>query len=254
MSKESKEELLKAWSDFPNEKPFIAIVDQDIIKKDELVDNKSQGSIRFDFSYLPQPWWGNIDDPKVIILAINPGIHKIPEKEKEENDSTEKLIRDNLNGTPINWLKEGSVTKDWWTQTLNDVIDELKEENKSVENIANKLGVFELFGYHSSKFNSGDYSNIAQVINKEFGSNKTRLPTQEKLFKHLNSLIDASNPPLVVIIWGQKFWKEVIDKLDNNCDKVALIDYIDTVSTRSHYLSKGNLRPIDFKRLKEALD
>ena len=37
----------------------------------------------FRFDFLPQPWWGNIINPKVIVLALNPGIDKT-EKEDEE--------------------------------------------------------------------------------------------------------------------------------------------------------------------------
>lgn len=238
--KETYIKLIKAWSDIPNSSPFIAAIDAK-----EMNLNEGKGNLRnFNFDFIPQPYWGNIINPKVIILTLNPGYYS-----KDDylfNKKHEALFKNNLTQMPsLNWLEmEDSKDRDWWINTIKDFLD----DSITTHDIYEKVGFFEFIGYHSKSFPSKKYQSYLELNKNEFGIEAGILPTQKLMFNHIENLLnqDEGKRPLVAIIWGQKFWLQGIEKLSD-------IDYIDTISTTSHLLSKGNLRPYDFKRLKEKL-
>jgi hypothetical protein len=247
--------LINSWELLEENGRFIAKADQIIIKNIGS-ENFSSGDIKFNFNLKPFPWWGNISEPKIIVLALNPKYEK-NEKDKYEqekhksNCSFEKNLR---NSPTINWLdfneKEGlTVSQKWWKETFNDIIDELIKKHKSKNLIYENIGVFELFGYYSKSLNN--YDSLEKIVNAEFKSAEI-LQTQIALFDHLNFLLKKETPPLVVVIWGQKYWKYKIEGLCRAGDEPG-IDYIDTINTASHALSKNNLRDIDFKRIIQKL-
>ncbi len=245
--------LLNVWVlEDKNKKPFIAKADFKVIKCKLDKDYKSTGAINFDFSLRPQPWWGNIVNPKLVILALNPAL-EFNEKDKGEQQNMELDFINNLESADktINWLKCNNKTtsNDWWKKRLKGVFCEKQELRKIEDNI----GVFELFGYYSPNFKSDKYGNIKSLLKKELGvENDEYLPTQKALFDYLECLIRENNP-LVIIIYGQKYWK-TLKVFDYETAENKYDDYIDTINTRSSFLSKGNLNIRDYKRLKALLD
>ena len=232
-------DLINIWRDIFDTPPFICL--NDLMRTDRDRINK-QSNFRFDF--IPQPFWGNILTPKVIILTLNPGYYS--ERDYQTNELYKQEFIDNLSQRPsLNWfnLKD---TKDyrWWHNAIKDLLD----ENITEKDIYEKVGFFEFIGYHSKSFPSKLYNSYIDLNIEEFGAIKGILPSQKALFKHIDNLLnqEENERPLVAIIWGQKFWLQGIPTLKD-------IDYIDTISTTSHQLSIGNLRPMDFNRLKQKL-
>lgn len=234
------EKLINVWSSVPNEAPYIAVADQEVIDMSKIQTNESQGKLNFKFNYLPQPWWGNIKNPRVIVLLLNPGICKDEDIVEEKYKNS---IRENLKGEKtLNWMTdEKSDSHKWWKSTFNKIT----ESEMLPQVIYEKVGVFELIGYHSKKFASNHYSSIKEMLVEELGLTEDFLPTQRAMFDYLDALIKEVKP-LVVIIWGQKFWIQEVEILKS-------LDYIDTISTASHSLSRGNLREIDFERIRTVL-
>ena len=238
---ETYNKLIGFWSNIAANKPYVAIEDEKVIDPSYLSVDSTEDKTAFRFDFLPQPWWGNIKNPTVIVLALNPGIDKA-EKEDEEEHKDKILL--NLKGQDtINWIAEGNSSgHKWWKNTFKEIIKTGLIEHDA---IYKKIGVFELIGYHSEKFNSGAYETLEQMLQAKLGVKSGLLPTQKAMFSHLSYLIKVVKP-VVVIIWGQKFWRKYVDGLDG-------YDYIDTVNTASHSLSIGNMRKIDFDRIVNAL-
>lgn len=233
--------LINIWSDITVEEPYIAKEDKKVIDPSFITVKRTEDVTAFRFDFLPQPWWGNIINPKVIVLALNPGIDKT-EKEDEKKYRDEILL--NLSGQDtINWMSEGSSSgHKWWKDTFKEII----QKGSIDQNIIyKKVGIFELIGYHSKKFDSGNYETLEKMLEAKLGVKTGLLPTQNAMFNHLSYLIKKYKP-VVVIIWGQKYWRKYVDGLDG-------YDYVDTVNTASHNLSIGNMRKIDFDTIVNAL-
>lgn len=238
---ETFRKLIDAWKGSSDEQPYISTADKKVIDFNKIVDNKSSGRFNFEFQFLPQPWWGNIRKPEVIILALNPGVDNT--EEYDEKNFKEEIIRNLLGEHTLNWMTEDdSSAHRWWKMTFKDLIE---KGDIAPEEIYKKVGIFELVGYHSESFRSDDYSTLEKMMKNELGLKEGVLPTQQALFDHLNFLIKEYKP-IVVIIWGQKFWRKKISLLES-------YDYIDTINTASHSLSIGNMRKIDFDRIVKAL-
>lgn len=235
------EKLIDIWSDITSIEPYMANTDKKEIDEKYIAIKKIDDRTAFRFDFLPQPWWGNIKNPDVIILALNPGIDNT-EKEDEEKYKDKILL--NLNGhDTINWMSDGNSSgHKWWKDTFKDII---QMGTIDQDTIYNKVGVFQLIGYHSEKFNSGDYETLEKMLKAKLGVKSGLLPTQIAVFNHLSYLIKEYKP-VVVIIWGQKFWRKYVGGLDG-------YNYIDTVNTASHRLSIGNMRKIDFETIIKAL-
>lgn len=238
---ETLERLVNIWTDITENEPYLAKEDEKVIDARCLSVQKTDDLTDFRFDFLPQPWWGNIENPCVIVLALNPGID---ETEKEDEEKYKDKILLNLKGKDtINWMSEGkSSGHKWWNNTFKEII---QKGSIDQDNIYKKVGVFELIAYHSEKFNSGGYETLEKMLEKKLGVKSGLLPTQYALFDHISYLIKEIKP-IVVIIWGQKFWRKHVDGLDG-------YNYIDTVNTASHSLSAGNMRKIDFDTIVKAL-
>jgi hypothetical protein len=235
MSVTTLKELLDVWSIRKREDSYLSKSDDEFFSKYGIsIPEKSD----FIFDLFPKPWWGNIKNPKIIVLSINPKFsgHEDYEIDKKYLDNLEKNIQGR---SSLNWFNmDNTIGCKWWYDTFKNIIE---DDDIETEKIFKNTGFFELFPYHSKKFRSGDYKNMKNFIKKEFGIEKL-LPTQKALYNHVNDLLASEDKPLVIILWGQKFWREEVENLN-------AIDYIDTVSTSSHSLSYNNLRPIDYKRI-----
>lgn len=237
---DSYNNLINIWSNLSTNPPYIA--KEDLLAMN--LKNNNKVKIDFNFDFLPQPYWGNIKNPKIIILTLNPGFYS--EEDYKTNTVYKTNLLNNLKQQPsLNWF-DLLETKDktWWFNTIKDLLD----DNIALDDIYHKVGFFELLGYHSKSFKAKSYSNLNDLNKVEFGIENGILPSQKAMFDYLESLLsqDEGKRPLVAIIWGQKFWLQALPSLKS-------IDYIDTISTTTHLLSLGNLRPIDFARLKKKL-
>ena len=78
------------------------------------------------------------------------------------------------------------------------------------------------------------------------------LPSQKAVVNHIEELL-KNKDRLLVIIWGQKYWKDLLGLNYSEEKSEDYLDYIDVIHTQSHKLSRNNLRPKDFKRIVDIL-
>lgn len=239
--------LIDSWQELQIEDGLILEKGLDLKTIKEINANKNKKEYKFDFSFVPQPWWGNIKDPKIIILLINPGIIAKEWGDKKENKDLHYKLLDNLKGeNTLDWFseKEEYESRKWWYRTFEKLIG----DGVNLIDIHKKVGVFQLYGYHSEKFYTSNDS--LENINRKRMGYYGILNTQEAMFNYLNKMLtdryDQDNEPLIIIIRGQKYWRKHVKKLD-------AYDYIDTILPVNQELSEGNLRSIDYNRIIERL-
>lgn len=179
----------------------------------------------------PQPWWGNIKDPSVIILALNPSYSPIEDDIEHHQLLKNGFTFDNLrrdegfNGNWLDVMKDYNSTFNWWRATLGDLLT-----YTNTENFNNNVGIFNLCGYRSvsnEKIKSSVFTNINdfsestilsyflrkyndakdKLIDNKIEYNYNYLPTQNALILHLNNLIKDENRH-VIVVWGSGKYKE----------------------------------------------
>lgn len=162
---------------------------------------------------LPQPWWGNIIDPKIIVLALNPSYDPI----NDEND--EKVIRDSLikalkGSQSFSWLNKLQNEKQtetsgykFWSKSLGSLLEGINEEQ-----IIEKIGFFNFVGYHSNPFK--------QIPKRCFKSKSGNLVTTEKLIRYLNLIKEHAD--YVIVLWGYDYWKNA--NLEVEKEKLVIVN------------------------------
>lgn len=196
-----------------------------------LYENKRE-DIKLNLSYfyqthlLPQPWWGNIIDPKVIVLALNPSYDPINDEKDERIPGVIESLNNNLisGQHTMNWFKfqDAEATK-WWMRTLGDSYNK-----NDLDLIYKNVGFFNFCGYHRDSFKNvtqkclikkpsfskglrnfvDTFDDIVRNLsdkNIPFYNDKY-LPTQNAIVLHINKLIRSSKTKNIVVIWGYKEW------------------------------------------------
>lgn len=164
--------------------------------------------LKLDYFYqthlLPQPWWGNIVDPKVIFLSLNPSYDPVIDDEDESYINS--CLKENLKSKTINWFehkyiedrnghKRKTSSFKWWEKRLNGLY--CADNRDDEEKIYNKIGFFQLCGYHSKSYS---------VMKKKCFIKNNQLPTQTAVVDHVKTLMKKD--PYVVVIWGKKEWED----------------------------------------------
>lgn len=160
-----------------------------------------KGILKMEYFYqtdlYPQPWWVNIEEPKVIFLALNPSYDPITDDEDEK--FIKQDLKSNLSNKSFNWFNHKKVILEsrkeretsgfkWWKQTLGDLYDKTNEREK---NIYENIGFFQLVGYHSKIY--------SKLIRKCFKEDYKCFPTQEAIVNHVNKIIKEKDPIVVVL-------------------------------------------------------
>ena len=165
---------------------------------------------------IPHPWFGNINNPEILILGLNPSFTDDDKKDYEfkeeynENEFTEFLIN-NLNFETrednINWLlKSQSNLAKWWKNFFGINIkngEELDDDRfKQIENISYKICILNYFGYNMTILN-----------------NKITLDSHIRLIE--NKEEKFKNVRVIILLWKgtyEKIWKpEFINIIPSNC-------------------------------------
>lgn len=170
--------LLHTWNYRKNN---VSKYDQDILRK----YNKDGIPINLDLSYFyqthlyPDPWLGNIKDPEIIVLALNPSYDPIND-EVDEVKIKNNFLEENLGRKDSdipNWYEDmkGTTTLKWWLKRLESIfqidsnynnnddvesfyeklfLEDLRKNSKEVlkTNLIKKIGIFNLCGYHSKQY------------------------------------------------------------------------------------------------------
>ncbi|MGI6781379.1 MAG: hypothetical protein ACOX56_00865 [Acholeplasmataceae bacterium] len=176
----------------------------------------------------PHPWWGNIENPKVIVLALNPSYDPIDdEKDDIVLGGLYKKAFDDPVQNKINLFAFKSNSTDWWRNKV------FAEEGKEVnpDKIIKNVGVFQILGYRSlsyfkipkkalkteEKLKKDDsfkefidkFQNICESLKLKNKYNDNYLPTQNAMRLHVQSLINEDKDRYVVIVWGKGHWKQL---------------------------------------------
>lgn len=214
---------------------YLLTCDQEILNKetrDKLQDRKND-AYKINFKSIPQPFWGNVTNPKIIILYKNPNI------EMNGIDETYKqaLIENCHLGNFDFFEKENQEFKwennrdfSYWQKHYPFMRDNKDKEDQ----VSQLIGEFEYFPYNSSL-----YKHHTQ---KEY---KGHLPSQKIVFEHISSLL--KDKPLVIIARGVSLWLEAVEELKDYENLMVLS------SPSSGYISKNNLKFMDYKNI-QAFD
>ena len=225
--------------------------DEKLIKK-YYTDCKEEVKVRTDL--YPEPYIGNIEKAKVIILASNPGLKTIIGNKKfncEElkwyntHPEVKDILQQNLVGKvkeyPYYYLNENikkdSPGHDWLEVRTKELQEVCTSKGLSIKQLSERIACIQFFPYHSVK--------IKYL--------KTYLPSQEHNFKLLKWALDSGK--LVICARGATEWNRVLDKyygvtLNNYSENVIYLN-----SYRNIIYSTGNMRnhKIDFDKIIKAL-
>lgn len=213
MSKTTAAELREAWKlkkiffnssiQSLNFDSYISEEDFEHIKEDK----RNEFFNFYQTHVLPQPFFGNIEDPKIVVLAKNPAYDIF--NEVVEFDALKKgyISKHNEDENLINFISNGGndtlfdnefldennncyCTKKWWNTVFKDLLPE-----GGIKKILTKIGIFNLCGYHSRSY----YEFPKYFLKDE----KVCFPTQTALKEHLKQL---PNGTIFIIIWGEPEW------------------------------------------------
>ena len=199
-------------------------------------------SYYFQTHILPQPFFGNLVDPKIIILALNPRYSSKASEEEcvavlnhpEINNDYKKYIE---NIDKVFSVKDGS-TLEWWKKTFKGLFD---KRDVNLQKILKNVAIFNYCGYHSISYNDLPQG----VVNTDDGS---KLPTESAILKYVSKLIeDKDIQPVVIKLWGD-VWNPVLDKLPDNELKQVL--YVNAKCGSNRYIIDGlcKNKQVDFKK------
>ena len=154
--------------------------------------NERRTKNKFMLDYVPEPFFGNIKNPKIILLALNPSYDSNGDKldlevfKKANIDISFSDFLQKIDFCKVN-NQDNSIlpaTTNWWQ---NKVLKGL-----NIEKLAGNIGYFNLIGYHSpyNPFNNDEIICKSQFLVKE----------------HVLNLIEKEKGIKVIIIWGKKNW------------------------------------------------
>lgn len=202
----------------------------DIVKK--FVNNKakkeklSRINPRDDVVLVPQLFWGDFDNPDIVILGKNPSYSEDDEK---DNSNYQTFLKENLefskhknneeftkhkNNKIMNFLSFNSEKEEnfhaieWWKKSFAGTND---FSNK-------KVAVFNLYGYYAKE--SSDV-----LFNKDMAY-KTHIYLDNHI-DDIKELINSENCKAVFILWSKcvNIWSALLgDCFNNNIGKIFVVN------------------------------
>ena len=222
--KNTLENLKKAWDGVTGDvDEMISKADRDYLEHNPNFNKKFIDN--FNFKVHPHPWFGNIENPSIVVLAINPGYSK----NADELDSVifKELLDNNLKMKFTNkgaklfddegvvLSKELSVpfkyssVSNWWEKVFEEVLvnkDTNELDKQMVDSFYSKVAIFNLVGYQSKD---------ADKIGKTYKN----LPTTAAMIEHVKHLDNGER--LFIFVWGEKRWNELGFEV-GKCDKIVV--------------------------------
>ena len=180
---------------------------------------------KYHLEVLPQPYFGNIIKPKVLILGKNPSY--------EDGTHNKEYFNNNDNTDTIAFNKSNKTLKDYIYNLKN--VDFFKPENddnkyfvncawhwwykkvfgenNNFDNFNDNVGIINLCPYHSKRYN--------EIKANQFTERENALRTQIKS-------ILSDRCELIIIVWGYNVWKKFMNSdnelsdLFTNTNKIIL--------------------------------
>ena len=230
------EELLERL--LKNDEGFIYSGDKDIIlDRNNVLEKKGKKDKMFVTSLLPKPYRGNLKDPKLVILSLNPGYKKRVKKTlftllepKYQRQFIEITKENALLEAPyiISPIYEVDDVMDngYWSSRLEDL------KRKGVD--LSKIGLIQYIPYASKQFDSwGDDAKL-----------KTQVFTI-KIIQHLLHETDA----FFLVMRSREQWEKLIGKeMDNYKDQ-----FFYCKNPRCQKISPNNLQEGQYEKIVEKL-
>ncbi len=165
---------------------------------------------------LPQPFFGNIDNPKILFLAKNPSYEDGANNSKyaKNNDITDKNL----------FEKKSDVSLVDYIHNLSKVnfFEKINEENKYFVNCAWYWWQTNVIG-DSNKMNI-DNKNVGFInlnpYHSKYYSEKTPFCLEKALFEQLERISNNQNLELIVVVWGKKTWDKFVNNYSNKYDNL----------------------------------
>lgn len=211
------------WTNISDIPPYIAPIDLPF-----LGNNSAKKNLRFEIP--PDPYIGNLNEAKVVILGLNPGFKDSDLSQHIQNPKFLTIAKENLihkaNPSFFFFNQELSFCggNAWWTRILKPII----KEGISKEILSNKIMCIEYFPYHSKTF---------KTINHI-------LPSQYYSFELVKEAMNRAK--VIVIMRSKKLWLKVIPQLES-------YPYILIKNPRNPVLSPNNMTREEFEKLVKTL-
>jgi hypothetical protein len=222
--------MLNPWLDLPASAPYVLPCDRESLEKlIEKIKAKAVADHAINLDSLPEPFIGNPDSAKVILLSLNPG-DSPDDKTAHAHSAFRQALLCNLRHGPQDFpfhplhpdLKWTACGK-WWTSHVRELLEHPQLNRQC---IAQRLCVVEWFPYHSKK------NGVPPI---------PVLPSQEYSF---NLVRQAIGQKLIVGMRAKKRWDEVDPRL-------ADVPYLR--NPQAPYISPKNCGEGLFIRIVEAL-
>ena len=174
---------------------------------------------KFVLSVYPHQWWGNVLNPSVVVLAINP--HYGVGEDELDSAVFEKLILNNysLNNGHGQYLFDDSIgecnvpfkyssVSRWWRNIFEDILPDVLSDNlndkekKEIHSFNGNVGFFNLVGYQSR-----NADNITKI----------NCESEKRILAHVNELAKDKNR-VFIYVWGKDKWDKAFAKNEMKCN------------------------------------
>jgi len=229
--------MLNPWKTIENTKPWVLAGDEPYVRMhNRLLDGEPDNPHYIHLDAPPSPFVGNFDAPLVVLLA-NPGWEEEDERQQGESNIL-PVILDGLRSDSGGefWPLREDFVGDWWRRRTREIATALGGGRPDYKPLLRNLLVIELHGYHSKSW----FAPRAQFPSQRFAEHLVRRAMR--------------NGALIVAARAQKDWYSLVPTLP---ESEGLYDYPNlirgTKSSRSAYLSPGNLGDVNFDLVVAAI-
>lgn len=216
-----------------------------IASKDIAFFPRGQKDLLYNTKVYPQPWWGNIVNPKIVVLSLNPSYDE--GADELDNAVFRNILEENLEN-PVSLFgnkfkneydvpfKYSSVSE-WWRNVFSEIIpNDLLEDSDEINLFNENVGIFNLDGYHSK--------NVDKL--------NSHLSTSKKMVEYINSLAQCENR-LFIFVWGKGTWDKRGLKVTSNFIEVNKSHKNCIINPRNKMLKNKINNVKDKEKLKDIL-
>jgi hypothetical protein len=204
------------------------VLDEDLEAIEAFNRSVADPNAKIVFGALPEPYIGNPDSARVVLLGLNPGYSATDPKWHAREDFRRALLL-NLNHElkdypfyPLNPAFRESGAGQWWHKRTRRLLTESELDERT---FAERIMVIEWFPYHSVSFNAP----------------RTEFPSQEYSFQLARRMLGAK---VVVGMRSRQLWEQVDPRLGE-------INYLS--NPRCGHVTRGNMVGSLFPEILAAL-
>jgi len=183
-----------------------------ISKEDKEIFDKYHLYNKFKLHLHPHPWYGNIKDPEIVVLAINPSYARNSDELDSEvykeifisnlqmfnKNRGAYLFNEEINGINNIPFKYSSVSE-WWEKVFEEIVTDENgnlKDNDFLNSFNKKVGIFNLIGYHSANSTNLNCNGIKE------------LNTVKNTVKYIEKLMNDEDK-IFIFVWGKALWEKI---------------------------------------------